>query len=225
MSTDGLVCTLPTWLLIRVDRGEMTDSPSTRRTMNKTLLHYLGAALIGASSFVGVAAHAALTLTGVSCNGQGTGMTSQPGYLSCSGSWSGNNLNQSGDVASQVLIDWGLTGLAAQDVTGSNSQSSAGTLTFANQSGLFVLSLKAGDAFSLYEFNAANVAGGISSIHFDTLGVGFFSGGANRIMHDGQGLSHADLYSTQAPVPEPEIYALMLAGLGVVGFIARRRHA
>jgi hypothetical protein len=31
---------------------------------------------------------------------------------------------------------------------------------------------------------------------------------------------------TQAPaaiVPEPETYALLLAGLGIVGFIARRR--
>lgn len=193
--------------------------------MNKTLLRHLGAALIGASSFVGVAAHAASTATGVPCNGQSTGMVGQPGYLSCSGSWSGNNLNQSVDVA-QALAGWGLTGLTAQDVTGGNSQNTAGTLTFANQSGLFVLSLKAGDAFSLYEFNAANVAGGVSSIHFDTLGVGFFSGGGNvLIKHDGQGLSHADLYSAQAPVPEPGIYALMLAGLAAVGFIARRRGA
>ena len=28
-----------------------------------------------------------------------------------------------------------------------------------------------------------------------------------------------------APVPEPETYALMLAGLGLVGFAARRRKA
>lgn len=203
----------------------MTDFPATARIMNKTLIHHLGAALIGASSIIGVAAHAALTPTGMACDGQSTGMVRQPGYLSCSGSWSGNNRNQSGDVASQVLADWGLTGLTAQDVNGGNSLGT-GTLTFANQSGIFVLSLKAGDAFSLYEFNAANVAGGISSIDFDTRGVGFFSAGRSRLVeHDGQGLSHANLYSVQAPVPEPGIYALMFAGLGAVGFIARRRRA
>ncbi len=32
-----------------------------------------------------------------------------------------------------------------------------------------------------------------------------------------------DVASTIAPVPEPETYALMLAGLGVLGFAARRR--
>ena len=32
------------------------------------------------------------------------------------------------------------------------------------------------------------------------------------------------LYS-MAPVPEPETYAMLLAGLGLVGFMARRRNA
>ena len=32
-----------------------------------------------------------------------------------------------------------------------------------------------------------------------------------------------DLVTTDRPVPEPETYALMLAGLGMVGFIGRRR--
>lgn len=38
--------------------------------------------------------------------------------------------------------------------------------------------------------------------------------------------SNAVLYSTQvAPVPEPQTYAMLLAGLGVIGFVARRRRS
>jgi hypothetical protein len=36
------------------------------------------------------------------------------------------------------------------------------------------------------------------------------------------GLSNVALYATQ-PVPEPETYAMMLAGLAALGFVARRR--
>jgi hypothetical protein len=162
-------------------------------------------------------AHAALTATGVSCSGQSTTMTSLTGYLDCSGAWSGNNLNQSADVSAQIASDWGLSGLTAVDVTGGNS-GSTGTLNFTAQTGTFVLALKAGDAFSLYEFDGSGVSGGISSINFDTLGVGFFSPGNDKA-HFGQDLSHATIY---APVPEPETYALMLAGLGALVFMRKR---
>lgn len=185
----------------------------------KQSLAWAGAGLLAAA--LAAPAQAALNPTPAMCDGQGTGMTGLTGYLDCSGSWSGNNMNQSGDVAAQIQADWGLTGLVATDVTGGNN-ASTGTLTFASQTGPFVLALKAGDAFSLYEFSGAGVQGGISSISYDTLGVGFTSPGNDKL-HFGQGLSHATLYSAAAPVPEPETYTLLLAGLMAMGFVARRR--
>ncbi len=182
--------------------------------MFKATLHAL--ALTGALAVA--PAQAALTPTGVACDGHGTGMTSQPGYLDCAGSFSGNNLNQGADVQAQILADFGLSGLTSiVDITGSNGNDTLGTLSFAALASPFVIALKAGDAFSLYEF-----AGGITSIQFDTLGVGFFSG-PNQVLHFGQELSHATLYGSVTAVPEPETYALMLAGLAAVGFISRRR--
>jgi hypothetical protein len=116
-----------------------------------------------------------------------------------------------------------LNALAPVDISGGNSGRS-GTLSFAAQSGQFVIALKAGDAFSLFEFDGSKVPGGISSIAFDTLGVGFFSG--PEILHFGQGLSHADLFASDAPVPgipEPGVYTMLIAGIVAVAYVARRR--
>lgn len=190
--------------------------------MNTLSLRYFGAAFFAAGALSGLPAHAALTFADVACDGHGTGMTSQPGYISCAGAFKGNTLNQQADVASQIYSVWALSDLTVHDITGRNSGKS-GTLSFANQSGLFVISLKAGNAFSLYEFDGAVVSGGISSISFDTLGVGSLSDAGKRKERFGEDLGHAELYSILPAVPEPETYALMLAGFGLVGVVARRR--
>ena len=178
--------------------------------MFKATLH----AFALATALAAAPAHA-LTTTGIACDGNGTGMTAQPGYLDCSGAFDGNDLNQ--DVQSQILSDFGLSGLTTViDVTGTNEDETTGELTFAALSSPFVLALKAGNAFSLYLF-----AAGTTSIDFDTLGVGFFSGPNNP--HFGQELSHATIYASVTAVPEPETYALLAAGLGFVGWASRRR--
>jgi len=179
----------------------------------KATLH----ALALTAALAAAPAHA-LTTTGIACDGHGTTMTSQPGYLDCAGAFSGNTNNQ--DVAGQILTDFGISGLTETDITGTNGNATSGSFTFADMASPFVLALKAGDAFSLYLFAAHT-----TSIDFDTLGVGFFSEGRHPVAHFGQGLSHAVLYgsSTVTAVPEPETYALLMAGLAFVGWASRRR--
>lgn len=59
--------------------------------------------------------------------------------------------------------------------------------------------------------------------------VQFSALGSSKILsltfnnNPGQNAFETANYSITAPVPEPETYALMLAGLGVMGFMARRR--
>ena len=91
-----------------------------------------------------------------------------------------------------------------------------GTLTFDQAiSGWFVIGLKAGNNHSYYLFHALSP---ITSLTFDsTAGVAV---NRNGIPQD---LSHANLYAVAPAIPEPETYALMMAGLAAVGFLSRRR--
>ena len=81
--------------------------------------------------------------------------------------------------------------------------------------GLFVLAIKGGPTYSYYEFDAGT--SGIDSLSFDTLGVAKGNGRA------GPGLSHFGLYTQNSPVPEPQSYALMLAGFAAIGLMVRSR--
>ena len=169
-----------------------------------------------------LSAHAVLTSTSPGCNTA----TLTPGYTACGGSFAGNDLNQQADVLGYIDSHFGGANMliGASDMTAngpftSNPDGTSGMLTFDSAiDGAFVLSLKAGDQFSLYYYDGSGPA--ISSISYSTIGTNLNSNGIPN------GLSHASLYGgSVAAVPEPETYALMLAGLGAMGFLSKRRKA
>jgi hypothetical protein len=172
--------------------------------------------------------------TGLSCNTNNVMVTGfDPDALACSGAFAGNDTPQQAEVLAQLAIDFGsiLGSSATFSVLGKSddansgpftsnpNNSTTGTLTFDTaQTGFFAITLKAADSFSTYLFNGGST--GLTSVQFSTAGTAVNQNG------QAQGLSHAtfiDIGGTVTPIPEPETYALMLAGLGAVGFIARRR--
>jgi len=145
----------------------------------------------------------------------------------CKGSFSGN-IN--GNVAETTFLDstWGALAGGSFDYLGKSDNANAGpfasnpgsvtsgTLTFDTPiTGWFVIGLMSANKHSFYLFDATSP---LSSLTFDsTAGVAVNRNG------NAQNLSHAALYAVANPVPEPETYALMMAGLAAVGFMSRRR--
>ncbi len=190
------------------------------------------AACVGMACFAMATAPAqALTLQSPNCAAS-TVTQFQPGYVSCLGSFVDNMDNQlTGTNGVFAAINSGFQlntstyfssdhfNAGGNPFAQNEGSRDDGVINFDNaQTGTFVLGLKQGNGFSLYLFNAANVAGGISSMAYDTNGVK---------TNSGIGLSHAGFFGTPttAPIPEPETYAMLLAGLGLLGFAARRKKA
>ncbi len=77
-------------------------------------------------------------------------------------------------------------------------------------------------------FNADNTVIGSYTIgsgnHTELLGAGSYKYSLLALSANGGAYSVASAITAVTPVPEPETYAMMLAGLAAVGFLASRRH-
>jgi hypothetical protein len=172
-----------------------------RKTLQAAIL---GSALLGASAF------AAPPTLGTCTLGDLVGVT----VFSCEGFDAGNLVNNSPAAVTGAQAALASLGVLSDGHTiGLGTGGGTMTLTFDHMlSGLSVIGVHIGGG------SDSHVAQGTAFYVFDA-GAGTYT-----VQTNFSSLSDGGLYAT-TPVPEPTTYGMLLAGLGVMGAVLRRRKA
>ncbi len=184
----------------------------------------LAVAVVGSLSLP-VDARAQLNPTGLACDYLVALTTFNPDATDCLGAFSGNDANQVGAILDAIEGAWGMD----VDYLGTTDEGkTSGPFSFvpgpdANQgwlvldsslTGDYVLALKAGNSFSLYQFLGLT---DVNRIYYTTIGTGQNGQG------NAKGISHASLFGPRVSVPEPGTMALLATGIAGLAFTAARR--
>lgn len=152
----------------------------------------------------------------VGSGGKGTDVLTT---VSTAGAWTGNIINSTTTNSNQLIATYGGSacgsGCGFSQVTLNDAASAVwddnGGLT---QPSILTTGLGQSMDFYKYSYTGTKATQAATTTHFATGGdFDYFTLGSNGTL----------TYTAAAPVPEAETYAMMLAGLGLVGFMVRRR--
>jgi len=132
-------------------------------------------------------------------------------------------------VAQTGSVSDSLTGAATDNLTftWTNTNTTNGTWSITNTSNKnvtldVVSAIHASNASTAFLFNDQQILAGQTLT--GNWAVQWLNNGGNIPGFSNAGLFYRDVrYAAASPAPEPETYAMMLAGLGMIGFMARRR--
>jgi len=173
-----------------------------KNALRKTLhLAILATGLIGASAYAGGPGDPLLTCSSADFN------DANVTFVSCDGFLGGNLINMANTLAAGNAL--GTLGLSSNGAALSLATHTSDTLNFTDMlSGTVYIGIHIGGGRAYQE------------------GTAFYKVTLANATHDITttlpGLSNGGLYGV-APVPEPATYGMMLAGLGLLGVVARRR--
>lgn len=138
-----------------------------------------------------------------------------------------NGINNGGSYITGILFSTLMSGVSF-DVARSNGSSSGQALVASAYNGSTLLSSQSIVLGSVNSWTSVLFGiGGISSLIITGSATGFSPFGLDNLQFNATGntlLSGLDVSRIDVtPIPEPETYAMMLAGLGLLGFISRHR--